>query len=55
MKEKQEYFITKISDRKDNYYQYYRTLEVDETFLDSLTNLPDLNITNRVKQLIEAK
>ena len=31
MKEKQEYFITKISDRKDNYYQYYRTLEVDET------------------------
>ena len=31
------------------------TLEVDETFLDSLTNLPDLNITNRVKQLIEDK
>lgn len=31
MEEKQEYFITKISDRKDNYYQYYRTLEVDET------------------------
>ncbi|MGN0992351.1 MAG: hypothetical protein ACI4PE_00190 [Bacilli bacterium] len=30
MKEKQEYFITKISDRKDNYYQYYRTLEVDK-------------------------
>ena len=31
------------------------TLEVDETFLDSLTNLPDLNITSRVKQLIEDK
>ena len=31
------------------------TLEVDETFLDSLTNLPDLNITGRVKQLIEDK
>lgn len=30
MKEEKEYFITKISDRKDNYYQYYRTLEVDE-------------------------
>lgn len=31
------------------------TLEVDETFLNSLTNLSSLNITNKVKTLIEDK
>lgn len=31
------------------------TLEVDETFLNSLTNLSSLNITNKVKTLIENK
>ena len=30
-------------------------LEVDETFLNSLTNLSSLNITNKVKTLIEDK
>ncbi len=31
------------------------TLEVDETFLNSLANLSSLNITNKVKTLIEDK
>lgn len=30
MGEKKEYLITKISDRKESIYKYYRTLELDE-------------------------